>query len=180
MPSNLVPEHYNIELRPHFYDPDPANFLLEGNTTITLRVVEATSTVLVHYRTLVIEQEDVTVRYQDNGQEVPLKELEKDPVQEIYRFYLQSELEAGRTIVVFIHYTAPLTAKPRVGIYYSTYYEDDELKYMLATQFEPIDARKAYPCLDEPGLKAKFNVTMWSQSPMTALTNMPVYETETE
>ena len=49
---------------------------------------------------------------------------------------------------------------------------------MLGTQFEPLDARKAYPCMDEPGLKAFFNVTLWKKDPMVALTNMPNYTSE--
>ena len=48
-------------------------------------------------------------------------------------------------------------------------------RYMLGTQFEPMDARKAFPCLDEPALKAKFNISMWRKEGIVALTNMPNY-----
>ena len=49
---------------------------------------------------------------------------------------------------------------------------------MLGTQFEPLDARKCYPSLDEPALKAYFNVTLWRKEPMVALTNMDNYTSE--
>ena len=48
------------------------------------------------------------------------------------------------------------------------------LRTLLTTKFQPTDARKAYPCLDEPNLKASFNVTMIHPSEYKALSNMPV------
>ena len=44
---------------------------------------------------------------------------------------------------------------------------------MLATQFEKSEARKAFPCLDEPYFKSTFTVTLWTKEPMVALSNTP-------
>jgi len=49
---------------------------------------------------------------------------------------------------------------------------------MLATQLQATDARKAFPCLDEPLLKATFEVSLWRKEPMVALTNMPRIRSE--
>jgi hypothetical protein len=38
LPTALSPQHYTIELRPHFYSTDVNDFILEGNVTITLQV----------------------------------------------------------------------------------------------------------------------------------------------
>jgi aminopeptidase N len=51
-----------------------------------------------------------------------------------------------------------------------------DFRYMIATQFEAPDARRAFPCMDEPALKATFNITMRHQPYMTALANMPELE----
>jgi len=44
---------------------------------------------------------------------------------------------------------------------------------MASTQFEALDARRAFPCWDEPSVKATFSVTMIVDQHLTALSNMP-------
>ena len=44
---------------------------------------------------------------------------------------------------------------------------------MLGTQFEASDARKSFPCLDEPLFKSTFTFSLWRKDPMIALANTP-------
>lgn len=48
---------------------------------------------------------------------------------------------------------------------------------MMGTQFAPTDARKAFPCMDEPLYKSTFNISVWFKDPMVALSNAPNYTT---
>ncbi|KAL7777303.1 hypothetical protein CFE70_007726 [Pyrenophora teres f. teres 0-1] len=54
--------------------------------------------------------------------------------------------------------------------------KDDEFHYMFSTQFEACDARRAFPCFDEPNLKATFDVELEVPKDQVALSNMPEKE----
>ncbi|KAK9681904.1 hypothetical protein RND81_10G035700 [Saponaria officinalis] len=61
------------------------------------------------------------------------------------------------------------------GFYKSTYEFNGEKKNMAVTQFEPADARRCFPCWDEPAAKATFKITLDVPSDLVALSNMPVH-----
>lgn len=65
-----------------------------------------------------------------------------------------------------------------VGFYASKYEKDGQKKTMATTQFEAVYARRAIPCWDEPLLKATFTVHLTVDAGLTAVSNMPVVNTQ--
>ena len=89
-------------------------------------------------------------------------------------FAFDGSLTAGTTAKLVLDFTGTLNDN-MAGFYRSTYKgKDGSIKYMATTQMEPTDARRAFPCFDEPALKATFTVTLVADPGLTCLGNMDV------
>ena len=87
-------------------------------------------------------------------------------------FSFDKSLSPGARALLKIEFTGILNEK-LAGFYKSTYTHPDGTDHYLATtQMEPTDARRAFPCFDEPALKAAFTVTLVSDKHHTCLSNM--------
>ena len=85
--------------------------------------------------------------------------------------------EPNTEYVVSIEFVAILN-DARNGFYRNKYTKPDgNISWFGATQFESTSARKSFPCLDEPDKKAVFNVKLGRRPDMTAISNMPLVET---
>ena len=56
---------------------------------------------------------------------------------------------------------------------------DSYYRTVAVTQLQPTDARRTFPCFDEPSLKAKFTVTLAHDPSMISISNMPIKSQET-
>lgn len=85
-----------------------------------------------------------------------------------------NSISAGSPAQLKLKFTGSLNDN-MAGFYRSSYkMPNGETKYLASTQMEPTDARRAFPCFDEPALKAKFTVTLVADKGMTCLSNMDV------
>jgi aminopeptidase N len=81
----------------------------------------------------------------------------------------------AKTIQLTIQYMGYLNNQ-MAGFYRSEYTDIDGTtkKMMASTQFESLDARRCFPCMDEPAVKAIFSVQLTVDRHLDVLSNMPV------
>lgn len=87
---------------------------------------------------------------------------------------LGGELPAG-VHTATVHFDGKITDQMH-GIYPCYFEHDGVKKELIATQFESHYAREAFPCIDEPGAKARFNIQLTTKPDQTVLSNMPIDE----
>lgn len=87
---------------------------------------------------------------------------------------MKEKVEAGNKAQLTIIFKGVLKDN-MAGFYRSSYTKADGSKgYLATTQMEPTDARRAFPCFDEPALKSKFSITLIADEHLTCLSNMNV------
>lgn len=100
----------------------------------------------------------------------------EDAKTESVRFDYDMEFEVGATIVFHAEFKGNHNDLMS-GFYRSGYTDSDGLKkHLVVTQCEATDARRIFPCVDEPNQKATFNVTLVVLPHLVALANMNVAE----
>ena len=86
----------------------------------------------------------------------------------------EKSIPAGSKAQLVHTFTGVLNDK-MAGFYRSSFKDKDgKTKYIASTQMEPTDARRAFPCFDEPALKANYTITLIADKGQTCLSNMDV------
>jgi puromycin-sensitive aminopeptidase len=161
LPRNVVPEHYALVLR-----PDLAHAAFDGEATIDVRVGELSSEVVLNAAELDLAE----ARFAREGQEDRPATVSYRPEEEQAILVPSRPLEPG-AYTLYIRFTGQLNDLLR-GFYRSKFRQaNGEEAWLAATQFEATDARRAFPCWDEPDLKASFGVTIVADESLTVLSN---------
>ncbi|PSN60535.1 hypothetical protein BS50DRAFT_579067 [Corynespora cassiicola Philippines] len=172
LPANVKPLHYDLTLEPNF-----ADFSYDGKVVIDLDVVEDSTSVSLNANDLKIHSAHVATA---DGQVVSSspKIAHNDDTQTTTISFDQ-KLSAGSKAALTLTFTGTLNDN-MAGFYRSSFKkEDGSTAYLATTQMEPTDARRAFPCFDEPALKAEFTVTLIADENMTCLSNMDVASEKT-
>ncbi|KAF5617644.1 aminopeptidase 2 [Fusarium sp. NRRL 25303] len=84
---------------------------------------------------------------------------------------LDETLSAGKRAILTLGFDNKMNHEPK-GLYLSPFTNSEGQKdYIVTTQFEPTYARRAFPCFDDPAIKAKFKVTLKTHDNLTCLSN---------
>ena len=165
LPTDVRPLKYSITLKPNLEE-----FTFSGEETIEVQVATPTSRILVNASELQVSSAQVTL---GDGTVLAAVDIALDEASETAAFTFEGEIPQGDASLD-VHFTGILNDQLR-GFYRSHYTDTGGGQRPLATtQFEATDARRAFPCWDEPSIKATFQVTLVVPSNMVAISNMTV------
>ena len=164
LPRTAVPSRYDIRL-----EPDLTTLTFRGQQTVALEVTETISEVVLNAIELVIDSASLE---NDRGETIRATAT-LDEGTERCRLALASPAARGRWRLR-LAFRGTLNDKLR-GFYRSVYKDPSGVsRTMAATQFEATDARRAFPCWDEPSFKAIFAVTLAIDPALTVVSNTAI------
>ncbi|XP_038896093.1 aminopeptidase M1-like isoform X2 [Benincasa hispida] len=166
LPNFAIPIRYDLHLKTHL-----SACTFSGIVQITLTILHDTKFIVLN----ALELDVHGVSYSNsNTQKYKPSDVILDEEDEILVLVFDDMLRVGEGILE-IEFSAPLNSHLK-GFYKCTYVDGGVKKNMAVTQFEAVDARRCFPCWDEPALKASFKITLDVPKELMALSNMPVLE----
>lgn len=165
LPKSIVPEYYTLHLVPFIRE---GNFTFNGEVTIRIKVLNSTDNITLHADTLKIENVGVM---NVKNESVSVKDVRTVEAKEFLVIDLDEDLDQGQQYYVHIVFKGILNDMLE-GFYRSSYVENNITRWLAATQFQATDARKAFPCFDEPAFKAKFQINLARLKNMSTISNM--------
>ncbi|XP_014500942.1 aminopeptidase M1 [Vigna radiata var. radiata] len=169
LPKFAVPKRYDIRLK-----PDLISHRFAGSVAVNLDIVAATTFIVLNAAELSVTADSVSFTIGDSSTVFKPSRIELIEIDEILVLEFPQEIPVGQGLLT-IEFEGILNDRMK-GFYRSTYEYNGEKKTMAVTQFEPADARRCFPCWDEPACKATFKITLDVPSELVALSNMPVAE----
>ncbi|XP_048435335.1 aminopeptidase M1 [Pyrus x bretschneideri] len=170
LPKFAVPKRYDVKLK-----PDLAACKFGGSVAIDLDIVADTKFVVLNAAELTVNAGSVSFTHGGSSKVFKPSKAETFEEDGIVVLEFGEMLRIGYGVLA-IEFEGILNDKMK-GFYRSTYEQNGEKKNMAVTQFEPVDARRCFPCWDEPACKATFKITLDGvPSELVALSNMPIEE----
>src|SRR5205823_2016756 len=161
LPRHVIPIRYELRL-----EPDLASSSFSGQEAITLTVHRQTSDIVLN----AIELDITSAQVEGDSDPVRHAAITLDPALQRCHLTFTTPLSPG-TWKLTMAFRGTLNDKLR-GFYRSSYKDEQGATHsMAATQFEATDARRAFPCWDEPDFKAAFATTLVIDPTLTAVSN---------
>ncbi|CAH8473491.1 unnamed protein product [Schistosoma margrebowiei] len=183
LPYTVIPSFYDLKLQVHLHQGKPETFFFNGSVTIKIYCSISTKQFFVHaHSRLNISLDKISISIlSDDGNpngNIDLKNISYEEDLEWYRIELVHSLQPFTYYeLTFGQFRSALNDELK-GWYLSKYIENGTYKYLATSQLQPTDARRVFPCWDEPGFKAQFQVSLIRQKDYHSLSNMALESTE--
>ena len=164
LPPGIAPLRYNLSLDVQMTEP----YLVSGEEDIEIMVAHPTKCVVLH-----ASEMTVTMASLGGHDGVPARQRYNEELEQITLEW-DDPLPQGRNVLHFdFQY---VLREGMTGFYRSTMNRRGTSQILAVTQFEANSARTAFPCFDEPALKAVFSIEITAPKGLTVLSNMPSYD----
>jgi aminopeptidase N len=163
LPDTAAPIHYDIS-----FQPDSKNLAFSASASIRLVVKVPTDSLVLNAADLVIDHAELS------GSGTP--RVSYDEQVQTATFTFPAKLEPGEHFLSLDYHGRIL--RQAYGLFALDYPTPSGTARSLFTQFENADARRFFPCWDEPALKATFTLTATVPANLLAVSNMPASSTE--
>ncbi|VDD79974.1 unnamed protein product [Mesocestoides corti] len=162
LPFTVIPLFYDLRLQANIYGSNASKFDFNGSVSMLLQCHEATDFFYVHAHNDMVVKLDAVRLYRENSTENLLENISYDRARQWYKLKLFKMLEANKLYRLnFGAFRGPLTINLRGW-------------YLATSQLQPTDARRVFPCLDEPAFKSIFKITLVRRKNFTSMSNMPL------
>ena len=163
LPKQVVPTEYSIRIVPNI---DKLTFA--GSETVKLNVRSPVRQLVLN----ALEMEIASAML--DGKALPKSAIKIDKKQELLTIALSPELSVGDHTLA-LDFSGKINQQGQ-GLFYAPYQEEGTgaKKIVLGTQFEATDARRLFPCWDEPSFRARFQLSAVVPENWLAVSNMPV------
>jgi len=158
---DVIPINYALT-----FEPDLKKFIFSGTEIITADCKKPTNIISMNCAELKI----ISCNIKSKGTSIKSTPILNEKKEEI-QIKLGEKIK-GRVIIT-IEFQGILNDR-LLGFYRSQYQQNGKTKYLATTQFEAADARRAFPCWDEPEAKATFEISIIVNNKFSAISNMPV------
>ena len=166
LPKNVLPVDYTIAVI-----PDAVARTLRGRESVTLEFREPSAKII--FNSLNQRLDSVQL----DGKAV--SSVVSNDEQQLTTVTLASPAAAGRHTLTFT-YVGKIETIPQ-GLFAQPYVSPGGAKgLLLSTQFESTDARRMFPCWDEPAFRARFALTVTVPANWVAVSNMPIAHREAQ
>jgi aminopeptidase 2 len=162
LPKNASPSKYKIELH-----PDLKVKTFDGKVEILLNILEESKSISIN----VAELEIKTIVLKENSTELNNSiSWNIDNDYEIMSINFENPIPIGEYSLI-IEFSGVLNDKLR-GFYHSSFKDHNgNIQSIATTQFESTDARRAFPCFDEPEYKSVFSVSLVLENELFCVSN---------
>ncbi|XP_061386903.1 aminopeptidase N-like, partial [Musca vetustissima] len=175
LPRAIKPDYYELKIITHL--ENAANLSFHGDVSMHFKVLVDTRNITLQVKNLAVNKASIQVTSFVDNEEMSLfaEHVEIIAELDLYVIHLDGSLVRDREYELFVEFAGNLNKAQR-GYFYNAYKDAKTRKtrWISFTDFEPVHARSAFPCLDEPEYKAKFKIWLGHRKSLKALSNMPL------